>query len=240
MNDEIESTRAQRARRLAEAASHESVTEAILAGSGRFGNEFYLYDKPAVAHLDDGERPHVAVHSEMKGVGVGSKRNTNSPDEGGIAVALFTDRRLLAVLGKSEGDERLVVPYDAVVDADYSTGVMKHRIAVETPDTTYHVWVDSGYDEGTLRAAVELVRDRASGGESAASAPTPGAGAATGTASTARTATSDGGAQRGATTGDGDPEDPIEKLERLKELNEKGVLTDEEFAEKKADLLDQI
>lgn len=285
---------AERARRLAERAGHDSVTEAVLLGTGRFSNEFYLYGKPAVAHLDDGELPQFAFFNQMKGVGVGGKRETRTPDEGGVTVMLLTDRRVLALLGRRDGDERLTVPYDVVTGADYSTGLMKHRIAVDTVDTTYHLWVDSGYEESALRAAAEFLRDRADGGRAtdlgtdpaavsgdggddpaAGSDPargtgpgpdrTPGADRPRSGSDPTRPRTgSDPGTSRGGSDptpsrGDGDQpssggggepartgggtdggDDPLEKLERLEELKQKGVVTEEEFEEKKAELLDQI
>lgn len=243
--------RRERARALVERATHGSVTEEILLGEGQFSNSFYLYDRPAIDHLDDGELVHFAFYNEMKGIGVGGKRDTRTPDEGGVTVILLTDRRVLAVIGRREADERLAVPYDVVTGADYSTGIMKSRIAVETRDTTYHLWIDSGYDEAALEAAADFVAGAATGGTPAPSGPGadpeatttdggdpagPSAGAGTGSAASS---VPGGGSDDGATGGDGD-DDPLAKLERLQKLRERGAITEAEFEEKKRELMDRI
>lgn len=264
----------ERAERIADRSSHRTVTVDLLTGRGRFANEFYLYDRPAVAHLDDGEQPHVALHNDRRGVGVGGKRNTRSPDGGGIAVYLFTHRRVLAVLGRSDGDERLTIPYNVVTDARYKTGIVQHRVVVETVDTEYHLWVDRGYEESDLRDAVELVRSNASGGQASpestgASPPSSSAGGPTdltddigndlkvesdggdrngrldttdtdgGTNTTNTSVATDTDASTRTRTTGGE-ENPLDKLERLQELNKKGAITDAEFERKKTELLEQI
>lgn len=243
----------ERARELAEAASHDSVTVDILTGGGRFANEFYLYDKPLVAHFDDDERPHFAFHNQRKGISVGSKRNAQTPDSSGIATIAVTDRRVLAVVGRRAGDERLTIPYRVVTGASAHSGLMKHRIAVETTDRDYHLWIDSGYDESSLREATTLIEDEISGEDapspdgSTTSLASSDGGAdpsgATGSTATTRRSTDVEATDAGRSPADRDEnrnDDPLETLERLQELHEQGVLTDEEFQEKKSDLLDQI
>jgi hypothetical protein len=233
----------ERARDLASAADHRSVTAEWLSGSGGHPSNSYLYDGPAIDHLGDEEQPHLLLYNERKGIGVDEKGSTVSPDPAGVTIAMVTDQRTLVLVGQEDGDQRIAIPHGTVTAAEFATGIMKHRITLEAADHTYHVWTHSGYEERDLRAAVELV------GQFRSAADPASAGA------TGQTAASDGGAgfdetefapatdgPGGATgaPGAGDADDPMETLERLKELNEKGVLTDEEFAEKKTDLLDQI
>ncbi|MBZ6494602.1 SHOCT domain-containing protein [Haloterrigena longa] len=121
---------------------------------------------------------------------------------------------------------------------------MKHRLVIRTDDTTYHCWIDSSYEESALAAATDALRryrDRArSPGDSIdARAESPAS----------RSPMSSDGGENGDSGGDAAPsaaggtdsaDDPLETIERLAELNEQGVISDEEFEEKKRDLLDQL
>lgn len=219
--------RSTRARRLAASASTDTVTERLLLGGNEYSGEMYLYDAAPIDRLDDTEQPHATLFNDRKGVGVGSKRDTVTPNAGGKSVFVVTDRRLLLLVGKPEGDWSQSVPLEEVTGAEYSTGIMKHRVMVSTPSTQYHLWINADYDESTLDAVASLLE---------------AGGLSTGAAAASESAT--GVATDGATAGgggsDGGDDDPLETLERLKELNEQGVVSDEEFAEKKSDLLDQI
>lgn len=289
----------ERARRLVDAAETGTVTESLLVGGDEYTGEFFLYGDAPIRRLAEGEQPHATLFNDMKGVGVGSKRDTVTPEGSARSVFVVTDERVLLLVGQQDGDWSRSIPLADVTGAAYHTGFMKHRVVVDTRDARYHLWVDASYDERDLEATVALLD---AGGEQqsadATGAPTtdsPGSavndaapstgtddgrrigdgrgeasvtangspGSASGSeADTAEGGSSAGGAGRSGTgtgggTGGGEAEssgaesgagdggdggggDPLETLERLKELHEKDVLTDEEFEAKKADLLDQI
>ncbi|WP_227132922.1 SHOCT domain-containing protein [Halorubellus salinus] len=276
-----------RAERLVASARTETVTTRLLVGGDEYTGEFFLYGDPPITRLEDGEQPHATLFNDMKGVGIGSKRDTVTPDGGARSVFVVTDERLLLLVGKQDGDWERAVPLADVTGAAYHTGFMKHRVVVDTIDSRYHLWVDASYEERDLAATVELLTaavDRATEGDPARTgAPgtaTPrsdtstgtdatadagdrsdagtigGAGAVDADESDAGTVEADGsgsgsadgdGSGSGGPDGDGsesngsaDGPDPLDQLERLKELHDQDVLTDEEFERKKADLLDQI
>jgi hypothetical protein len=228
---------------LVDAADHDSVTTELLAGGDRY-SQLYLYDDPAVSYLEPTEQPHYAFFNEMKGIGIDDKRDTVTPASGGLAVIVITDERTLIVVAGEDGDRSFEVPHGDVTGVEYSCGLMKHRLAVRTDETTYHCWIDSSYEESALAAAagaIERYRDRV---QSERSSPDT----RTGTSDSPAPISSDGGQDGGSPSpsdqsesGDSDSDDdPLETIERLAELNEAGAISDEEFAEKKRDLLDQI
>jgi hypothetical protein len=322
----------ERARRLVDAAETGTVTESLLVGGDEYTGEVFLYGDAPIQRLAAGEQPHAMLFNDMKGVGVGSKRDTVTPEGSARSVFLVTDDRVLLLVGQQDGDWTRSIPLADVTGAAYHTGFMKHRVVVDTRDARYHLWVDASYEERDLEATVALLE---AGSEQAGGDATPstaaedgrqagagrrvgdGRGDGTATANGSRAPTSspgtdgppgasgagvDGGsgaagdsqdgrpvaggnggadgsgtgggagapdgsesepgadsgsapsgvepgadsgsassgAEPGAGGGDGDGSDPLETLERLKELHEKDVLTDEEFEAKKADLLDQI
>lgn len=234
MSDEFTIDR-ERVDRLVANADHHSVTEDLLLGTEGYGPGFYLYDQPAIAALEADEQPHAALFNDMKGVGIGSKRDTVTPDGAGSTLFLVTDRRLLVLVGQETGDRTFSVPFDAITDASYTTGIMKHRVVVQTTSDPYHLWIDASFDESDLQWVVQRLR-------TAVDDTTDASAAAGGSASPNVAAESDGGTATddGGAAGGGDAADPLDKLERLKELNEQGVVSDAEFEEKKAELLDQI
>lgn len=148
----------ERARRLAASADHDSVTEDLLVGGGRFSGTFYLYDAPAVAHLDEDERPRFAFFNHMKGIDDGG--GADAPDTNGIAIVLVTGRRVLALVGHEDGDRTLSLHYDVITEVGYEAGELHHRIAVGTAEEAYTLWVSRQFDEAALERAVSFVRDR--------------------------------------------------------------------------------
>lgn len=239
-----------RARQLEASASTGTVTEELLLGGDKYTGEFLLYDDPPIAHLKPDEQPHVMLFNDLKGVGIDSKRNTVTPDGSASSVFIVTDQRLLLLVGQQDGDWQRSISLDAVTGGEYHTGLMKHRVVADTREQSYHLWVDASYDERDLDATVEILESAAKrrGGSSTDTAPTPGV-ASDGTGQPSGTADRGEPADTGAgsderddtaaddTTGD---DDPLAKLERLKELHDNDVLTDEEFQAKKSELLDQI
>lgn len=248
MNDE----NAERARRFVDAAKTDTVTEKLLVGGDEYTGEFFLYGDPPIERLQGGERPQSILFNDMKGVGIGSKRDTVTPDGGARSLFVVTNDRVLLLVGQQDGDWVRSIPFADVTGVDYNTGFMKHRMIVDTSDSQYHLWIDASYEEAALEATAALI-EAGGGGPStdAHGSATTGTqvGDGSGDVSTVpddvpRSNTTVGGSdgagiERGS-GGDSDEDDPLETLERLKELHDKGVLTDREFEAKKSDVLDQI
>lgn len=226
----------QRARQLVASACTETVTEQLLIGGNEYTGEFILYDQPPIAHLEPDEQPHAILFNDLKGVGIDSKRNTVTPDGRARSVFIVTDRRLLLLVGQQDGDWVRSVSLDTVTGGAYHTGLMKHRVVVYTHEQSYHLWADAFYEERELASVVELFESAAETGDRPAVT-----GATDSGPEETPTAVGDGaGISSGTTAETTAGNDPLQTLERLKQLHDNGVLTDDEFQTKKSELLAQI
>ncbi len=132
---------AERAFVLAEMASNEQVTMAVLAGrESRFSTSEPLAEPP-VTYLDDTEAPVYVLTNGKRGIGLGVKNNTIEPDGQFRTVFLVTGRRTLCLVGQAGGDEVIEVPHDSVKAARYRTGFRKHRLILRTPQSAFHCWI---------------------------------------------------------------------------------------------------
>lgn len=165
--------------------------------------------------LDDGEKVHYLAKATGEGLAVGGE--TKYPSKGSILTAA-TDRRVVSKVPYLSGSEEFSVPYDSITSVDVKSGLMKKRLLLRTTARTYGIGVGN-LSDSTYREMGQFIRSKASGG--AREEADPGSG----TDPSARGRASD---------------DPLDKLERLRDLKEKGALSEREFEEKKAELLDEI
>jgi hypothetical protein len=94
-----------------------------------FVGSFRLHDHPLVAYLADGEQPHFIFGGAMSSV----KRNGSEvlePHRGHL-VLCFTDRRILVVAGRSDGDKSMELPYGELEHAVIDVGIMKAKITLK-------------------------------------------------------------------------------------------------------------
>lgn len=133
---------------------------------------------------------------------------------------LVTDDRVLSVVPRSDGIERLSVPYPDVSGVDTEAGPGgARRLRVFAGDTAYYLDA-SGSDAREIESAAGYVADRD---------PADGS------------ADADADADVGASADDGgNSEEVLDTVERLADLHERGVLSEEEFEQKKGDLLDRL
>ena len=148
-----------RAETLAEIAPNDTVTAPLLAGAeGRFSTP--PLHEPPVSYLEPAESPAYVLSNAKRGIGLGSKRNTVSPDRDHETVVLVTGRRTLCLVGQDSTDRVVEIPHDDVADATYNTGFRAHRLALKTPRQIYHCWVNRGTDEDLLAAVTDFIQDR--------------------------------------------------------------------------------
>lgn len=168
--------------------------------------------------LDADERVHyitrgTTVDVEGSGAGhslFGDDRSRKSGTRGYVRAAV-TDRRVVIKVPQFLGNDERSVPYPNITSVDLDTGLINKRLTLQTAGQTYHVEVqEPGKEE--VRDAVRFVRQKIS----EANQPTVV-----------------------QTTESAEP-DPLDQLEKLKELHDSGVVSDEEFEEKKATLLAKI
>lgn len=144
-----------RARRLADGAVHASVTTSALLET--VDDDGFLYGGPPIDHLEAGEQPHFLFHTEVKGVSTGTRFGGTKPDPDGGGVVVVTDRRVLGVVGRVDGDIEFAVPLEAVTAVDSATARTKGRLTVETDETRYHFWVHRTVSSEPLATAAAFV-----------------------------------------------------------------------------------
>lgn len=173
-----------------------------------------------VDHLEDGEQPEYAIAGDTTW-GLRIEGGDESIRQGGIGPAsvmnnlghnilTVTDRRLVFLVPQTTGDDVHSVPFDVIHGVDTANGAPE-KIIVQTTGRTYHMQVSSLGSKETIAAEIRK-RSREVRQRRPASADA-----------------------------NGDQEsDPLDQIERLNDLREQGAISDEEFNEKKADLLDEI
>ena len=191
-----------RANLLAQMASDPSVTTDVLADTERQFPDGRLVEDPPVAYLAESESPAYVLTNEKKGIGLGTKRNTVSPDRDRGTVILVTARRTLCLVGTEPEDETFTVPHGAVAWVSYHTGLFANRLELRTPAKAYHCWIERATGESQLAAVAEFIDERLTDD------PTPIAGDDDASVVTWRGGAVTGGAGRS----DGDSEDEQSKF----------------------------
>jgi len=167
--------------------------------------------------LDGGEEIHyltrgstVDVEGSSAGESLWGDDRSRKSGTKGYVRTVITDSRVAVKIPQLTGNDRRSVPYESITSVDLDTGLVNKRLSLQTPGQTYHI---EAHDPGKdeVRRAVKFIRNKI-------------------TESNEETVVVE----------DSSEPDPTEQLKNLKELHEQGVLTDEEFEEKKSDLLDKI
>lgn len=153
------------------------------------------------------------VDVEGSGAGTslfGDDRSRKSGTSGYVR-AVMTDKRVAIKVPQVLGDDERSIPYDSITSVDLDTGLTFKRMTLQTPGSTYHIEAqEPGKEE--VREVVSFIRDeRRKANQTEV-----------------------------VSTEDSSEPDPLEQLDKLKELHEKGAVSDNEFEEKKSDLLDKI
>lgn len=130
------------------------------AGRGGFLSRGYLAERPAISLIDDGETIQYVLTNRRRGVRVTAADSTYNikPDGRHRTVVVITDRRLLVLVGREDGDERSDIDLGDIVGVETSTGRRNGRLTVESTDETWAIPTDTdGLDD-----VVSYLRDAAS------------------------------------------------------------------------------
>jgi hypothetical protein len=144
--------------RIVAAAEDDTVTAEVLTktDSGRFfSGSGYFHDKSLLAHLDADEQPHYVFHNEEAGVITTSDGSVLEPGDDYRAVAAFTERRMVVLVGGEDGDERRSVPYEAF--EEFNVKNENGRFVVDTADEGYIFDVDEPLEEDHLLDLIEFL-----------------------------------------------------------------------------------
>lgn len=172
--------------------------------------------KAEVKKLDEYLEPGEKIH--FLGRDAGGQLKINGEKQDGITGVLSaaTDRRVIFKGGKVIGGSQTSIDYRDISSVEVSFGMVQKRINLETDSKVFGIGVGQlGKDE--VQDMAQFIREQMREPNRVEVSK--------------NTQTSD------STDSD---EDPLDKLERLGELRDNGVITEEEFQEKKQSLLDQI
>lgn len=167
--------------------------------------------------LDEGESVHFITRGSTVDVEGSSAGNSLFGDDRsrksgtrGWVRAVMTDKRVAVKIPQWLGSDERSIPYDSITSVDLDTGLVNKRISLQTPGQTYHIEV---HDPGKqeCREGVAFIRKKIAESK-----------------------------QPQVVQQEASEPDPTEQLKNLKELQENGILSEEEFEKKKKSLLDKI
>ncbi|MDS0283026.1 hypothetical protein [Haloarcula onubensis] len=129
-------------------------------GGGGFLSTGYLADDPAIALVEDDETMQYVLTNRKRGVTVESADETSQvrPDSNHRTVVVVTDRRLLVLVGRDDGDEQHSIDLSEVTGAASTAGRRNGQLSVDRDDGT--TWeIPTGTDG--LDAVVAYLREAA-------------------------------------------------------------------------------
>lgn len=173
--------------------------------------------KETVAKIDDILDRGEMIHFLSREAGGGIKLEgaqieaEKKTATGGHIRAAATDRRVVCKIPNIIGGEELSIPYDSISTVDLKSGLVWTRISLQTDMKTYGI--DVGFlSDDTAKSMSRFIREKVSEANQ----------------------TADASVQDQASN------DPLEQLEHLRELKEDGVVSEQEFSDKKQDLLEKM
>jgi hypothetical protein len=139
--------------KLIEDAIHESVNRKILTSTKAGLASRYLYENPAIDYLKAGEQPHFIYKTRNKSPDIkGGEFNNISCSPSANILHVITDQRWLGIAGNTSGNQTLSVPLNKIEDVDYSTGRFKHKIILDTPDSSLEVPISNAHDAADIKS----------------------------------------------------------------------------------------
>lgn len=151
-----------RANLIAQMAPDDSVTTDILADDERQFEDGRLAAAPPIDYLDESESPAYVLTNSKKGIGLGTKGNTVSPDSNRGTVIMITGRRTICLVGQDGDDQTYSIPHDAIAWVSYHTSFFSNRLELRTPAKGYHCWADRTTPETLLSDISDYIDDRRS------------------------------------------------------------------------------
>ena len=172
--------------------------------------------KREVKKLDKYLEPGEKIHFLGRDGGGQLKIDGEKRDGVTSVLSTATDRRVLFKTGKMIGGSKTSIDYRDISSVEVSFGMVQKRINLETDSKVFGIGVGQlGKDE--VQDMAQFIREKM------------------------RESNGTDGTTTEQTVGSSEnEEDPLGKLERLGELRDDGVITEEDFQEKKESLLDQI
>jgi hypothetical protein len=175
-------------------------------------------EQPLHQFLEESEQPHFLLRGSILDIvdrsvpeSDSGRRSRKVASSGTSLSTVVTDRRLLILIPRTAEPERLVVPLGQVRTAECENAPAgNHRLSVEGSDTAYRIDTSRTASDETDLASEYLAEADSHPGS---------------------TDTGAGGAMDGV-------DRSLDALERLADLYDRGIVTEEEFEELKAEILE--
>lgn len=179
-------------------------------------------DRPVVSALDDGEQPHHLLRGESLEETAADSASAGRlfPRVNDTVSVAATGRRVLIVVPQSATTETRTVAYDEITDVGVDTERFP-ELHIETPSQSVVINISGNESPDPLVSYIDEQRTDD-------------------TVPVQDEPESDDGSVDVAGTPSDSEADPLEQIERLASLNEQGIITEEEFRQKKQQLLDQL
>lgn len=123
---------------------------------------------------------------------------------------VLTDSRILVTVVGQHEKDTMTIPYDSITSVDIDSGMVHNYLVIDTSGRVYNIGTLEK-NRPMLDSALDFIRERCEADAEGENLPD-----------------------------DSSTPDPLDQLERLKELADAGAIEDEEFQRKKAELLDRI
>lgn len=162
--------------------------------------------------LEKGEKVHFLAKGKGKGVKVRSSRirKKRIVATKGFVRTAATDRRVVCKIPNLLFDEDVSIPYHNMTDIDFKSGFVGSSFLIIHTDTKTYRIDIRQLHKDEGKRMTQFIQEKISE------------------------------VQYPTTSQSKSSEDPFDRLERLQDLKNDGVISEEEFAEKKESLLDQI
>lgn len=117
----------------------------------------------ALSYIQDGEQPHYILHNRSKGLTYNKRgqKNTIQPSASSCALGIFTDQRILFLVGSDSGVDQHRIGYDEIKGVEASTGVLKNRMVIKTLYANYQFYVSGSVSPDEFENAVRFIRQQA-------------------------------------------------------------------------------
>jgi len=212
-------------------AEHDSVTRDRLTKTGTGGivsSEAYLRDKALITYIDSDELPHYILRNLSKGLSINEHGDENEykPYGGHGSFAAVTNKRILIVVPCESRDRSWSINYSSIKNVNVDEGYVKNKISIIEGETEYDFYFspnDLASDEiidlkefinKRMEQGMPNTRDRSEKrSDSSTSKPI---------------------------NNNANESDFVSEIKKLRELKQSGIISEEEFENKKSDILDRI
>lgn len=120
-------------------------------------------DQTILSYLHEGEQPHFIFHNRSKGLTYNERgqKETVKPSNSNRAFAVFTDQRVLFLVGTDSGTDHRRIKYDDIESVESSSGILKHRIELKTLYANYRFYVRNTIRSEEFKKSVTFLRRQA-------------------------------------------------------------------------------